>query len=110
MNRKEHAMSQKLLYPDWREKVVYGEKGPKHEILSETDRVRVLIGGIQAGQVIPSHPEGEGVYYFLEGTGWMTVDDERFAVAPGAIVIVPPGSKRGIEADTQLAFLATRIA
>jgi quercetin dioxygenase-like cupin family protein len=100
----------KLLYPDWRQKVVYGENSPKHEVLSETDRVRVLIGGIRAGQVIPSHPEGEGVYYFLEGSGWMTVDGERFAVAPGAIVIVPSGSKRGIEAETQLAFLATRIA
>ena len=103
-------MSQKLLYPDWREKVVYGEKGPKHEILSETDRVRVLIGGIQAGQIIPSHPEGEGVYYFLEGRAWMTVDGERFAVGPGAIVLVPAGSKRGIAAETQLAFLATRVA
>ncbi|MCL7454599.1 MAG: cupin domain-containing protein, partial [Anaerolineae bacterium] len=103
-------MSEKLLYPDWRDKVVYGENGPKHEVLSETDRLKVLVGGLRAGQRIPVHPEGESVYFFLEGSGQMTVGDERFAVGPGAIVLVPAGGKRGLEAETQLAFLASRLA
>jgi quercetin dioxygenase-like cupin family protein len=40
----------------------------------------------------------------------MTVDDQRFAVQPGAIVITSAGAKRGVEATTRLAFLATRLA
>ena len=50
------------------------------------------------------------MYYFLEGSGTMTADGERFEVGPGAIVLVPAGGQRGLEAETQLAFLATRIA
>jgi mannose-6-phosphate isomerase-like protein (cupin superfamily) len=70
----------------------------------------VLVGALRAGQRIPVHPEGESVYYFLQGSGTMTVEDERFAVGPGAIVLVQAGGKRGLEAETELAFLATRIA
>ena len=103
-------MNEKMLYPDWREQVVYGENGPSHEVLHQTDRVKVLVGAMRAGQRIPVHPEGESVYYFLEGSGQMTVDGERFAVGPGAIVVIPAGGKRGLEAETELAFLATRVA
>ena len=40
----------------------------------------------------------------------MLVDDERFAVKPGAIVVAPDGAKRGVEAQTRLAFIAVRVA
>ncbi len=40
----------------------------------------------------------------------MTVDEERFAIEAGATVITPDGAVRGIEAETRLAFLATRVA
>jgi len=103
-------MNQKLLYPDWREKVVYADGGPQPQILAETDKAKVVVGGLQAGQAIPPHPESMGVYHFLEGRGWMTVNGERFAVGPGATVIVPANGERGIEAETRLAFLATRVA
>jgi mannose-6-phosphate isomerase-like protein (cupin superfamily) len=103
-------MKDSMLFRNWKEKVVYGENGPKHQVLSESDRVKVLIGGLRAGMRIPDHPEGESVYYFLEGSGTMTVDGERFDVGPGAVVLVPAGGKRGIEAETQLAFLAMRVA
>ena len=49
------------------------------------------------------------MYHFLEGCGWMIVDDERLPVGPGATVVMPAGTVRGIEAETRLAFLATRI-
>ena len=39
----------------------------------------------------------------------MFVDDERFDLAPGATVIARRGSRRGIEAETRLAFLAVRV-
>lgn len=39
----------------------------------------------------------------------MVVGDERHEVAAGATVIAPRGSRRGIESQTRLAFLAVRI-
>ncbi|HSJ57625.1 MAG TPA: cupin domain-containing protein, partial [Anaerolineae bacterium] len=99
-------MSEKLFFPNWRENVVYGEKGPQLQVLSDNGRTKVLVSGLGAGARIASHPEGEGVYYILEGRGWMIVDEERFPVEAGAIVIVPDGSSRGLEAETPLAFLA----
>ncbi len=95
---------------NWKEKVVYSAAGPQPQVLLENDQVKVLMGGLQPGQIIPPHPEALGVYHFLEGNGWMRVDDQRLAVGPGATVIAPAGAARGIEAQTQLAFLATRVA
>jgi mannose-6-phosphate isomerase-like protein (cupin superfamily) len=79
-------------------------------VLLETDQIKVVVAGLEAGRKIPLHPESQGVYHFLEGTGWMIVDGERLPVGPGATVLVPPGSTRGIEAETRLAFLAVRVA
>ena len=96
--------------PNWNEKVVYSAGGPQPQVLVENEKLKVLIAGLEPGQVIPPHPESWAVYHFLEGTGWMRVDGERLAVEPGATVITPAGSARGIEAETRLAFLATRVA
>lgn len=98
-----------LLYPDWRTRVVFAAEGPKPQVLMENAKFKVVLGGLEAGQKIPPHPEGESVFHFLEGTGWMSVDGERFAVTPGATVVTPAGAQRGIEAETRLAFLAARV-
>lgn len=99
-----------ILYPDWKATAVFSAAGPQPQILAELDKLKVILGGLEAGQRIPHHPEGLALYYFLEGTGWMTVEDERFTIQPGAIVITPAGAKRGVEAETRLAFLAARTA
>lgn len=102
-------MSQALLYPNWREKVVFSTEGHQPTILTETDTVRALVAGLEPGQKIPPHPEAFGMYHFLEGSGWMTVDGERLAVEAGATVFVPQGAVRSLEAETRLAFLAVRV-
>ena len=98
-----------MLYPDWHAQVVFSPDGPKPQVLMENDKFKVVIGGLEAGQKIPPHPEGESVFHFLEGSGWMIVGDERFAVKAGATVVTPAGVKRGIEAETRLVFLAARV-
>jgi quercetin dioxygenase-like cupin family protein len=103
-------MTQKMLYPDWKEIVVYSEKGPEPEVLAENETYKCVIGGLAAGNSIPPHPEGPSVFHFLEGSGRMIVGEQSFAVRAGATVIVPDGAKRGIEAETQLAFLAVRLS
>ncbi len=99
-----------LVYPDWKAKVIYSSTGPQPQVLAENEKVKVIVAGLVAGQQIPVHPESFGVYHFLEGTGTMIVDDERLTIAPGVTIITPAGAQRGIEADTALAFLATRVA
>ncbi|MCL4396250.1 MAG: cupin domain-containing protein [Chloroflexi bacterium] len=99
---------QQLLYPDWREKVVFAKDGPNPQALMETDKLKVVLAGLEPGQKIPVHPEGASVFHFLQGSGWITVGEERLAIKEGATVVVPAGANRGVEAMTQLVFLAAR--
>ena len=101
-------MGQGVLYPDWKQVVVYAEEGMQPQVLAEGEQLKSIIGGLAAGNSIPPHPQGAAVFHFLEGSGRMLVDDDSFAVTPGATVIVPDGAERGIEAETQLAFLVVR--
>ncbi len=103
-------MNQTVIYPDWRAKITYSKEGPRPEILQETEKLRAILGGLEPGAKIPPHPEAYAMYHFLEGSGWMIVGDERLRIQAGATVFVPDGVTRGIEAETRLAWLATRIA
>jgi quercetin dioxygenase-like cupin family protein len=95
---------------DWQQQVTYGTDGPQPTILMADNKVKVIMAGLNPGQRIPEHPEATSVYHFLTGSGWMTVNGERLAVTAGTTIAMPAGSIRGLEAETQLAFLATRIA
>jgi quercetin dioxygenase-like cupin family protein len=106
-SRKDDEMKP-TLYSHWKEKVVFSSDGPQPQVLVEDEKFKVIMAGLEPGQKIPQHPAGLAMYHFLDGTGWMNVDGERFAVGPGATVTVPAGAKRGIEADTRLVFLAAR--
>lgn len=47
------------------------------------------------------------VYYIIEGSGRMTIDDDSQPVGPGAAVYIPPGAVQSIEntAGDDLVFL-----
>ncbi|MCC6896871.1 MAG: 4Fe-4S binding protein [Anaerolineae bacterium] len=109
IHEEENSM-QSMFYPDWQEKVVFSPEGPQPQILTENEKLKVIIAGLEVGQKIPLHPDALAVYHFLEGTGWMIVDDKRYAVSPGATVITPEGAVRGAEAETRLVLIAARIA
>ncbi|KAA3656347.1 MAG: cupin domain-containing protein [Chloroflexi bacterium] len=103
-------MNKATLYANWKENIVYGSDGPQPQILLEDEKVKVILGGLEPGQKIPNHAEAQAIYHFLEGNGWMTVDDERMPVIAGSTIVLSAGTVRGMEAETRLAFLATRIA
>lgn len=84
------------------------DRGPQPRILWDAPNLRVIVGGLQPGQQIPSHPEAQALYYFLAGSGVMVVDAETIPVTPGLTVIVPEGAARGMTAQTTLIFLAAR--
>jgi quercetin dioxygenase-like cupin family protein len=103
-------MTPKVLYSDWKELVAYPEQGIQPYVLVETETFKSVIGGLAAGNAMPPHAEGPALFHFLEGSGQMIVGKERFAVHAGATVVVPDGARRGIEAETRLAFLAVRLS
>ena len=95
--------------PHWRDLVTFAAPGPQPTLLRDDADVRVLLAGLEPGGRVPAHPERLAVYHVLEGRGSMVVDDDTFALQPGATVIAPRGSRRGFEAETRLAFLAVRV-
>jgi quercetin dioxygenase-like cupin family protein len=97
-------------FSDVKTNVVFSPEGSQPQVLYAGDQLKVITVGLEAGQTIVIHPEGVIVYTFLEGKGWMVVDSERLKVGPGTVVIIMEGTQRGIEADSRLIFIATRIA
>jgi len=45
------------------------------------------------------HPGQEEIYVFLEGCATMELDDEKFPVGPGDVVLIPDGSFHRVYAD-----------
>ncbi|MCB9420093.1 MAG: cupin domain-containing protein [Ardenticatenaceae bacterium] len=103
-------MEKTTLYPHWEEIIVYSDAGPQPQILLANEKIKFILAGLEPGQQIPEHAEAQAVYHFLAGRGWMTVDSERLAVSPGVTIVMPEGAVRGMQAETRLAFLATRIS
>jgi len=106
----EHTSKQTTFYPDAKAEAVFGEDGPKPQFLVDDANFKVLVGGLEAGQQIPVHPESRAIYHFLAGTGTMTVDDEQFPISVGATVVTADGARRGMNAETQVIFLAAKPA
>lgn len=92
------------------ELAVFDDDGPRPQFLLDTEKLKVIVAGLEPGQQIPAHPESLAVYHFLAGEGVMTVDDEELAVTAGATVIAPAGAARGMRAGSRLTFLAVKAS
>lgn len=97
-----------IYFADTKSKAVFAADGPKPQFIFDAPAFKALVVGLEAGQQIPLHPAETAMYHFLEGEGLMTVDEETFAVKPGATIIAPSGAKRGINAKTRVVFLAAK--
>ncbi|MCB0044499.1 MAG: cupin domain-containing protein [Caldilineaceae bacterium] len=97
-----------LFFADTAAQAVFGETGPQPRFLLDSNAFKVLVAGLQPGQMIPVHPESAAVYHFLSGTGTMTVDGVTHVVQPGATIITLNGASRGMKAESQLIFLAAK--
>ena len=47
-----------------------------------------------------NHSGQEEVYFFVNGTGYMTVDEEKIDVKPGTVVLIPDGAFHRVYNDT----------
>lgn len=97
-----------LFYADVRSQAIFDAGGPRPQFLVDSQKLKSVIAGLEAGQQIPPHPESLAVYTFLEGQGVMTVNGGEFPVSAGATVVTPPGAVRGMRADSRLVFLAVK--
>ncbi len=51
------------------------------------------------------HRASEEIYFILEGQGTITIGPESRHVGPGDAILIPPGSRHAILANTPLRFL-----
>ena len=103
-------MTKVVLYSNWQETIQFSAAGPNPQKIIETENFRSVMVGLEAGQKIPSHPAPASIYHFFAGTGWISINGERFTIQAGATIVVPDGATRSIEAETQLAFLGAQAA
>jgi quercetin dioxygenase-like cupin family protein len=82
----------------------------KPRILKMADGYKVPLICLKAGQEIPPHPSGTGIFFIVSGTGVMTVDGEEQDVKEGSMIFVDGGSSRGVRAATELVAFAVHIA
>ena len=80
-------------FPHWQDIVVYAPDGPQPQFLLDSDQLKVIIVGLNAGQQIPAHPEELAMYHILAGTGSMTVNGQILPVRAGDTVIVHPSEE-----------------
>lgn len=97
-----------LFYPSLADVAVFDSSGPRPQFLVDSEKLKVIVAGLEAGQRIPAHAEALAIYYFLDGSGVMTVNNEEFTVHAGSTVVAPPGAERGIHATGRLTFLAVK--
>jgi mannose-6-phosphate isomerase-like protein (cupin superfamily) len=75
--------------------------------LHHTEAQSVAEARLDPGQATERHYHArtEEIYFVLEGEGEMELDGERGHVAPGDAVLIPPGARHQITAETPLRFL-----
>jgi oxalate decarboxylase/phosphoglucose isomerase-like protein (cupin superfamily) len=68
-------------------------------VLSST---RLYRGQVTRGH---SHPGQEEVYFFVQGTGMMIVDEEKFRVSAGDVILIPDGAFHRVINDGEMHLL-----
>lgn len=80
------------------------------QILYVSPTLKIPLICLEAGQEIPPHPSGEGIFYVMEGNGMMVVGDKEVPLSSGEVVVAPEGSKRGIKAIEKVVALAFHVS
>ncbi len=95
------------VFPTWPDTVRFSADGPTPTVLQYTEELKVVLVGLEPGQVLPDHPAPAASFHVLEGKGVITVDGTSTEVAAGATIVVPSGATRGWRATTRLVFLGS---
>jgi quercetin dioxygenase-like cupin family protein len=68
--------------------------------LFESERMKAVLGYFEPGQFIPVHaPDSDVAIAVRSGTAVVREGVDEHAVAPGDVVVVGAGTRRGVKAD-----------
>jgi quercetin dioxygenase-like cupin family protein len=82
----------------------------KPERLLQNDNVAALLANVDAGQAIePCRMSVAVLYYVIEGSGSLTVEDEQADLQTGSLALVPSGAVRSISAVEPTRVLAVQV-
>jgi mannose-6-phosphate isomerase-like protein (cupin superfamily) len=95
------------------EKIIAGDNTTLRELLSPlnedvTLRYSLAHATVKSGEITHAHRlKSSEVYYILQGTGEMYIDDEKEKVLSGQVIYIPPNSVQRIKniGNGELAFL-----
>jgi len=74
------------------------------------DNVAALLVNVDAGQAIePCRMSVTVLYYVIEGSARLTVEDEQADLETGSLALVPPGVVRSISAVAPTRVLAVQV-
>jgi quercetin dioxygenase-like cupin family protein len=75
-------------------------------VLTENERVKVILACFEPGQFIPVHQPGVDLTLtILEGKALVVAGEQEARLGPGSLVFVPAGETRGIKAESRLVIL-----
>jgi len=77
------------------------------KFLHSSDKVRVLLLCLEAGQEIPPHTSPEATLYVVKGKGTITVGEEPVSVEAGTLVVVGAGVSHAVKSQEQMSLLVT---
>lgn len=89
----------------------FSQAGPVPRPLSVGDGLAAMLLCLQDGQRLqaPGSDDAETVFTVLDGAGFVTDGDERFAVNAGDVVHVLPGRRKALQAgDGRFTVLGVR--
>lgn len=93
---------------DIRKEVKFNREGVSPNFLYISDKMRVPLLCLEAGQEIPAHASAEGLFYVIQGTGIFTLGEEKTEISPGTLIIAPAGTIRGIKSKDRLVVVAVQ--
>lgn len=89
------------------------EFSPEHYVpkfLHTSEKVRVILLCLEAGQEIAPHTSPEATLHVVKGRGSITVGEEEMPVQGGTLVVVPAGVSHAVKCQERMALLATVMA
>ncbi|MDO8691146.1 MAG: cupin domain-containing protein [Dehalococcoidia bacterium] len=80
------------------------------KFLHSSDKVRVLLLCLEAGQEVPPHTSPEATLYVVRGKGTITVGEEPVPVEAGTLIVVNAGVNHAVKSLERMALLVTVAA
>ncbi len=80
------------------------------KFLHASDKFRVLLLCLDAGQEVPPHTSPAATLLVVKGNGTITVGDETVAVEAGSLVVVDAGVNHAVKSQDRMALVVTVAA